>query len=284
MPKPIYSTEEMREATFAKIRAEFEKEYKAQYDNATKKKMANGTFKFSIGCPYFWADDDSRATLRITPQAYGKMLCMIFGTDKEVGWHGIIKRAEEGKPSFVLEDVILYPQTVTAATIDADSEKYPMWAMSLPDEQFNHLRFHGHSHVNMGVTPSGTDLNFREDLLGQFKDGFYVFMIMNKKFERSFQIYDMENNNLFESDEVDVYIGDGDTENYETEVTASAKEMVVSRGYQYNNYGGGYYGSGYRGGNNGGKTANFPAAVSQKGASDFRDHTGFDDDYWRQYQ
>ena len=229
MPKPIYKTDEMKEELAAIVREEFEKAFAKEFGEGVNPKMANGEFKFTFRRPYYWANDNSRATLRISPEAFSQMMLLIQSTNLEVGWHGIIKRVEENKSDFLLENILLYPQTVSAATIDADQTKYPLWAMKLPDEQFNNLRFHGHSHVMMATSPSGVDMSFREDLLGQFKDGFYVFLIINKKLETTCQIYDMDLNYLFDNNEVDIVIGN----NLGSEIGAANKEMVVTRTYNY---------------------------------------------------
>ena len=43
---------------------------------------------------------------------------------------------------------------------------------------------HGHSHVNMGTSPSATDTKLQEDHLAQLQDNdFYIFLIVNKKRE-----------------------------------------------------------------------------------------------------
>ena len=229
MPKPIYKTDEMAEELAAFVREEFEKEFAKEFGEGSTAKMANGEFKFTFRKPYYWANDKSRATLRISPEAFSQMMLLIQSTNLEVGWHGIIKRVEEGKSDFLLENIILYPQTVTSATIDADQEKYPLWAMQLPDEQFNNLRFHGHSHVMMATSPSGVDMGFREQLLGQFKDGFYVFLIINKKLETTCQVYDLDMNSLYDNNEVDIIIGD----NLGSEIGAANREMVVTKVYSY---------------------------------------------------
>ena len=41
----------------------------------------------------------------------------------------------------------------------------------------------GHSHVNMGTSPSSVDLNHQEEILRMLGDNdFYIFMIWNKSF------------------------------------------------------------------------------------------------------
>lgn len=209
MPKPIRMTETMIEESFADLRKDFEAAYAKAYAAAKAgAKLADGKFDFKYsGINWTWKDDKSKAKLTITSDAYLKMSMLVQSTDKEVAWHGIIERDPEDKFNFILKDIFLFPQKVTAATVVTDDDKYAEWVMSLDDETFNKCRFHGHSHVNMAVNPSSTDMTYRADMLGQFNDGFYVFLIINKKEDVSGQIYDFDNNILFDTSEIDFVLG-----------------------------------------------------------------------------
>lgn len=245
MPKPIYMTDAMIDECFDDVLAEFTKQYDEARSRAKggKEKLAKGLFKFDYKpIEYTWAGDASRVKIIIEPVAYSKMLMLMFGSDKEIGWHGLITRDPENAAVFRVEDVILFPQAVTPVTVTADDSKYPLWAMDLPDETFSKCRFHGHSHVNMSTSPSSIDLDYYARSIQQFSSGFYVFMIMNKKFEHYCQVYDFDNNAMYESNEVDVQIGT----DFKKELEAAKKEMVTGRGYSYgDSYGGGGYGGYY---------------------------------------
>lgn len=82
-----------------------------------------------------------------------------------------------------------------------------MWMNELDDETFNHMRFHGHSHVNMGVTPSGVDTDYQETLANTVQD-FYIFGIFNKKRSYNLYLYDMEQNVLFETKDLKTTLND----------------------------------------------------------------------------
>lgn len=119
---------------------------------------------------------------------------IIAEVDKECAWHGCVTREDN---TYRIEDIEIYPQTVTGATVEADEVKYPLWIIQHTDEQINTMRFQGHSHVNMAVSPSGTDLAFYDDLTKQVKD-YYIFIIQNKKGEYNLRLVDKENNLLYE--------------------------------------------------------------------------------------
>lgn len=132
----------------------------------------------------------------ITPGAYVKMRKLVDDTTTEIGWYGIVTKYPGLNEVYVIEDIIVYPQKVTGATCVQDDDKMFEFEMSLTTEQVNHKRFHGHSHVNMGVTPSGVDEQFYQDILSQVND-YFIIAITNKRNEYTVRFYDMANNILY---------------------------------------------------------------------------------------
>ena len=202
MAKPIMLTEELR----LKCLQEFAQKL-------ADARMAGGTFKFEKAIKY---DDKKECEVVYTPKAWYKTLMLIQENAKEVGWHGICRRDEEDPAVFNVEDILVYPQKVTGTTINPDAVEYAAWMNQLDDDTFNNLRCHVHSHVNMGVTPSGTDQKFREDRLSQLgDDDFYVFQIMNKKGDISSAVYDFKNNVFYETSDVKTLVlWDGEMEEW----------------------------------------------------------------------
>jgi hypothetical protein len=90
----------------------------------------------------------------------------------------------------------VYPQKVTGVTCEQDDDKMFNFEMSLTTDQVNHKRFQGHSHVNMGVTPSGVDEQFYRDLLTQVND-YFIITITNKREEYTTRFYDIANNIVY---------------------------------------------------------------------------------------
>ncbi len=152
--------------------------------------------------------DERKAVLEFTTDAWEKMTTLVRMCDKEIGWEGVAKRqepAEDGRAAYLVEDILVYPQRITGATVQSDVEEYDKWKWELDDETFNNKRFHGHSHVNMGVTPSGTDLKMYQEQIEELTDDdFYIFMIMNKKGEITVKIYDKRDNAYYDTSEVAV--------------------------------------------------------------------------------
>lgn len=169
----------------------------------SRKRVINGEIKLR--------KDERRATVAFTPTAWAKMYALVDAFNKEVQWHGLVSRLDES--TFVIEDILIFPHVASSTTVVSDQEEYEEWMNNLSDEQFNACRFHGHSHVNMAVSPSVTDLTYRKNIFENFstnpmpdEDQFYIFLILNKRREFSGQVYDITENALYETDEIDIEI------------------------------------------------------------------------------
>lgn len=196
----------------------------------TKKKFQGGndrevTLKFKMSD----AHDNRNAIIEFTPKAWIKMRSLVDSFSSEVQWHGTVVRKNEN--TFVVKDILIFPHEVTGTTVVSNQEGYEEWLNDLDDETFNSCRFHGHSHVNMGVTPSGVDMNYRHNVLDNFglpndtTDLFYIFLITNKRGEISAEIYDLQNNALYSTNEIDVDVVVDDDE-YLSEFISEAKSVV----------------------------------------------------------
>jgi hypothetical protein len=131
-------------------------------------------------------------SVQITPEAYIKMIKLVNGCDKEIAWHGYVHKEDN---NYLIKDIVVYPQKITSVTVEADEQRYSDW-LQKQGEKLNTLRFQGHSHVNMGVTPSLTDTTYFKDLLEQVND-YYIFIIVNKSHQINMRVYDKRQNVLF---------------------------------------------------------------------------------------
>lgn len=147
-------------------------------------------------------------TVYITADAYIKLRKLVEDTTTEIGWYGIVSTFPGLEATYCIEDIIVYPQTVSGATCTQDDDKMFEFEMSLTTEQVNHKRFHGHSHVNMGVTPSGVDEQFYTDLLTQVED-YFIIMVTNKKGDTYIRFYDVEHNIVYSNVPLNVLLVGG---------------------------------------------------------------------------
>ena len=157
--------------------------------------------KIDLSYPLTQIKDGDKAEVIFTPTANKKLTALVDLCSKEVGWHGTVVRDAEKPNRFIIEDILVFPQTVTATTVTPDETEYAMWLGSLDDETFNKLRFHGHSHVRMACSPSGVDTEYQDNILANLKD-FYIFGIFNKHGSNWMLVYDIENNILYEDKDI----------------------------------------------------------------------------------
>ena len=134
-------------------------------------------------------------------------MALVENIDKEIAWHGIVEKIDN--TTYLIKDIIVYPQKVTGATVTTDDVELGMWYMQLPDETMNNLRFQGHSHVNMSTSPSAVDKNYYSTMVQTLrKTDFYIFMIFNKRGEHFAEIYDLAQNVLFENNDINISVVD----------------------------------------------------------------------------
>lgn len=154
--------------------------------------------------------EEEKVKVIFEDEAYKKMYALIDKCANEIGWWGLVERTSEKE--FLIKDIIVPPQTVTGVTVTTDDKVYPEWEGALDDDTFNSMKFYGHSHVNMSTSPSSIDTNFYNNRL-QNEKRFLILGIFNKRRELWMNIYDVENNVLYEKDDISVtyYVSEADS-------------------------------------------------------------------------
>lgn len=177
----------------------------------------------------------SKPVVTFTLESYAKMITLVDRSKEEIAWHGIVER--DGL-NFKVTDILMYPQTVTSVTVTTDDVEYINFVMNLEEDLHEKLRLQGHSHVNMGVTPSSVDTAYYNELLQVLdKDDYYIFMIINKKQELNMWIYDFATNTIYERDDIQVVMECVDEWYHETiRKNIKPKKVVTTRESIYNDY------------------------------------------------
>lgn len=196
--------------------------------------------------------------VNFTLEAYHEMCLLIDHFNTEVAWHGLVNRID--KTHFQITKIMIYPQKVTGSTVNTDQEEYTKWLYAHDDEEFNTIRFQGHSHVNMATNPSGVDVQNQWDMINQLgPNDYYIFMIWNKSRSYNVRVVDMAENVIYSGADVKVTIGDINADGFLEEAEALVKKPNYS-------YTGGYSANAktYAGGEFVGKTNSAPAASAAK--------------------
>lgn len=179
-----------------------------------------------------------KAQIIFSEVAGKKMEALIKECSKEVGWHGTVVRDQKHANIFYINDIFVFPQKVTSVTVTPDATEYAQWLGELSNEEFAQLRFHGHSHVNMPTSPSGTDTTYQSNILNNLED-FYIFGIFNKKSDSWMKILDVTNNIIYddadieyevEVDDVTVWAEEQVKEYVTTETTTVAAKFTKAYG------------------------------------------------------
>ena len=211
MAKAIKITQELVDKAVAEFR-----------EKLMKIKSTNGTIKYETSLS---SKTTTKAQLTFTDKAVYKMKTLLDSFSGEVGWYGLVDRAGS---SFLVDDILVYPQEVTGATVTTDEKTLSAWYDTLSDDEFNRKRFQGHSHVNFAPSPSGTDIADREIKLAELEDGdFFIFMIINKRMEYTVDIYDTATNTHYETNDVDVVFGEEAMDFYKNMEVVKTKVYTV---------------------------------------------------------
>lgn len=185
-----------------KLTPEMQTEFLEQIIKQAKNEIVNlkatdGEFNLNSKIK-FQTKSQEPVTVSFVNNSFQKMLLLVFSNDKEIGWHGTVNRIDD--KNFEVTNIFVYPQAVSGVSVTPDYKEYCDWQMNLEGDVFNHMRFHGHSHVDMAVSPSPTDNKFQTDMLSQLpEDDFYIFMILNKKRQVYIVLYDLKTNTVYKS-------------------------------------------------------------------------------------
>lgn len=148
-------------------------------------------------------------TVYYTPEAYAVIQLAVAHCSKEVGWWGMVEKMEDG---YLISDIYIPEQTVTGAETDIDSDAMAALALQLMESNRDpsKLCYWGHSHVNMGVSPSGQD----EAQVEEYLDNMPLIIrgIYNKKGEAKVDVYDRERGVVFQCVPTQLYVMDPTTE------------------------------------------------------------------------
>ena len=191
-----------------------------------------------------------KPTIIIDLEVMHKMQALVDESAVEISWHGFVKRNKD-KSLYYVYDIAVFPQINTSTTTTTDQDEYTEWITKYiidPNSDFENMRLHGHSHVNMGVFSSGVDDQYQKDLIKNTKDGdFYIFLILNKKREICTLLYDFNQQILFRNNDITLTVLDKDGKNPNDWAKEIIKEYCTYPEPKYSPYRNGYntYGAAY---------------------------------------
>lgn len=167
-----------------------------------------------------------------TPEVWNDIQHLVQSMTKEIGWWNTVEVTENG--NYILTDTIIPEQWVSGGETDITKDTLAEAADELIEAgvDTSKLLAWGHSHVNMGTTPSHTDvttaMSFREDV------PFLIRGIYNKRNENRVDILDFARNILFEKVDNQVLLP-AMPQARRNMLDDIMKDKVHERTYNYNN-------------------------------------------------
>jgi hypothetical protein len=78
-------------------------------------KLADGKINFTKT----FSIADNKAIVYFTGEAWAKMIMLLKEFNNEVAWHGVARRGDdESRNEYIISDIVVYPQTVTGASVE----------------------------------------------------------------------------------------------------------------------------------------------------------------------
>lgn len=138
-----------------------------------------------------------------TPEVWSIIQLAIAHCEVEIGWLGLVRKHNE--TDYLVYDVFIPKQTVSHTETDIDESAMSALANEIfaAGEDPGNLYYWGHSHVDMGVQPSGQD----EAQVAIYLDSLPVLIrgIYNKRGESNVCVFDTEQHVVFERVENGIY-------------------------------------------------------------------------------
>jgi len=139
-------------------------------------------------------DYPAEPMIYFTREAWVKQCHLVAKCTKEVGWFALVDYYEDDH-AYVITEIVIPEQTVTAAETDIGKEALADAALALIEQGKDTGKMYAwfHSHVNMGVGPSAQDEyqveEFLEDLVDQPEVPCFIRGIQNKKGDLKLDVY-----------------------------------------------------------------------------------------------
>jgi len=130
-----------------------------------------------------------------TIQALTKMYMFVKHSNIEISWYGTVDiKEDKDNVVFKIEDVYLFNQTCSTVETTIESKDWANAVAKLIREGrndiYDRLFLWGHSHVNMGIHPSGRDDKQMEDFYTKSCSTYMIRLICNKDGDMDYTIYD----------------------------------------------------------------------------------------------
>lgn len=174
-------------------------------------------------------DDNRMPHFVISAKALAKMYNYVLECKYEIGWLGTVYKDDE---YFIIDDVYLFKQEVHETTTEITTEGLSEFASEILKEDngievWNSIRLWGHSHVNMGISPSHTD-DIQMAVFDTEGVDWFVRLIANKKGDLSIDFYDYASNIAYQNVSYE-YEHSAEESDIQKQINLLSKQLTVAK-------------------------------------------------------
>ena len=167
--------------------------------------------------------------IEMTADTYAKIKNIIDMSPLEVGW---LSHVSISNNIYRIDSCEIVEQKVMSAETEMTTQGLQDFMQNTIKKKgvkyFNDVRCWGHSHVNMGVSPSGQD---QKQILAWKESEYEIMLIMNKKGDLYSALYDFKNNKKHIGLPVHI-VFDGFSEKQKKEISKELKKKVEERKWE----------------------------------------------------
>jgi hypothetical protein len=174
--------------------------------------------------------------VQYSTHALNKIKYIVNKVDTEVGWMGLVEeiKTTEGSDMYYIVDICLAEQAVTGTECEI-SDKGVAYAQEKlfddnPDSS-GYIGYWGHSHVNMPVTPSETDVETAMDFYNIDNPFVLITAIHNKTGNINADIYDFKKQLFY--DKVKTLVDSALENTIQEELDKDIDELITETIYTY---------------------------------------------------
>lgn len=182
----------------------------------------------------------SQPIVYFTPEVMAEMNFIVENAKIEVGWLGIVQQIDNNV--FLVDGIYIPKQKCHSASCILKDEGIDEYGMLLCDQgqenRLNDMRFWGHTHCSMGISPSGQDDRQYKKLCGDVPD-YFIRLIVNNKREWNLAVAYPVAGFMFENVPWNYHLPDMMTDERRQQLLADMKDKVerektqIYRGYNY---------------------------------------------------
>lgn len=153
--------------------------------------------------PLYEASTDSIPSVYYTAEVAAAIEYIVGVQNQEVAWLGIVEIVSDN--AYLITDIYIPTQEVSAASVDINEKDMAELAERIMADghDISMMRYHGHSHVNMGVSPSATDQEHLSDYLEH--SDWFIREIRNKKGDKKVDIFDKTKSCVFQCVDTNIW-------------------------------------------------------------------------------